>query len=558
MKMGKMLVLMLVLILILPSISLIASSREGNTSGISENSIIYKLLKLRFNIGYLEQIPGLGKYFVFQQRPPTPIQSFPASISLNYLNSVTFEIGGRNPSNSSEWQSMVAVAMGWSWAWMDKEIIFHFEFVHPENASEDVWNVQFDPEYLILKPNRNNLDWPGAETPFKTNVTIMLKSNVDPTVVTQDTVLKVNVVKTESLDKFGLLRGAPQFVKTHREEYIQKCEESGEKAWFTGSYVLMYNLIGKYSIFLSNVQLPLLETTIDSTVEVLIKVNKYHLAQITAPQPLEIQPYEVKSIPITIQNIGSHTDTYNFNVTCSDKNIIVTPPPAITLRPGEISQALVGVAAPKTFSDVAGSATSIFVNAYSVDDPKTLFSNTVILTTSGIDLSSGSTYTAVLLVVVLFVIAALYIYISKKSKEKFCKKPEKPWVIPEEKEYLEKLKVENKKEYEQVMQMMREEYESSLLWYENYIKSIKEKERRKKQKTIKKEKESKVKKIKEKKSKAVEEKKIPLKKEKVEEPKAEEKVEHVDTESAEAEREKQKILLKIKREQEKQNKKFKF
>lgn len=558
MKMGKIITLILVLILVIPSVSSIASSQGGNNT--SRESLIHKLLRIRFNLGYLEKLPLLGRYFVFQFRPPIPIQAYPESLSLKYLNQTTFEIGGKDPRFPSGWSPLVELAQGWNWAWMDTEFSFHFEFVPPENASEDIWNVQFDPEYLILLPNTKNLDWPGAETPFKTNVTIMLKPGVDPSVVTQDTVIKINVYKTEVLDKFGLLKGAPQFAKTHKEEYIQKCYKFSEIPWFTGSNITIYNLLFKYTMFLNNAVLPLVDTSLNGEpVQVLIKVNKYHLAEITPPLPLEIQPYEVKSIPVTIQNIGSHIDTYNFRVNCSDKNMIVVPPPAITLKPGEEGQALVGVAAPRTYM-AAGSTTSIFVEAYSIDDPKTVFSNTIILTTSGVNVAGEATYNVVFLLAILLIVVALYLYLSKKRREKFCKKPEKPWEIPEEKEYLEKLKDENKEGYNKVLEMMKEEYESSLLWYTSYVKAMMEKERREREKarTAAKEKRLKEKKLAEKQSKTKkikEQKPIVPREEKIEKT-TEEPVEKIETGSLE-DRRKQEAILRIKQEQEKQKKKFK-
>ena len=326
-----------------------------------------------------------------------------------------------------------------------------------------------------------------------------------------------------------------------------------------------------------NIGLPAYDKWIDSTVEILIKVDKYHLAEIKAPLPLEIEPYQVKSIPVSIRNIGSHIDTYNFKVKCSDENMVVTPPPSITLKPGEEGQALLGVAAPREFISI-GSTTSIFVEAYSVDDPNTIFSNTVILTTAGIHAAGGAIYNSAVLAISFFAIIALYLYIINKRKEKICKKPDKPWEIPEEKEYLEKL---NDDEYKKMKNMMEDEYESALLWYKYYIQSIiKNRKTEEKEKRIK-EKEEKIKekkkKIKEKEEKIKEkEEKLELKKEikkekiveakKKEIPKIEEKPpaeikkeEEISLKEIEAEREKrrkEKIILKIRREQEEQRRKL--
>lgn len=454
MKIGKILAIAIVFILLIPSISSVASSKGGSSSGDSNESLSHKLLRLRFNFGsMLPGIPVLGRYFILQQIPPTPIQAFPPSVSLTYLNQTTFIIGGKNPKNTSQWQSMVGVAMGWSWGWMDREIIFHFEFVPPSNTSEDIWNVEFNPEYLYLYPNRNNLNWFGAETPFKTNVKITLKPNINPSIVTKDTILMVNINKTEVMDKIGILKGSPRYTSKYNAEYVQKAKEIGEpNIYFETPFKrFLFNHFTKWSIFLMNSQNPSVQSGIDSTVQILIKVNKFHLAEVTAPPPMSIQPYDVKSIPISIKNVGSHTDSYNFRVNCSDNSIIVTPPPALTLKPGEEVQALVGVAAPKTFMAV-GSTASIHVEAYSVDDPTATFSNTITLTMTGVYASGADIYLSIIIVIILLVAAFLFLYFFKRFRGKIGKiKKEtikKTKVLKEETLETVEIKKEEKQELE--------------------------------------------------------------------------------------------------------------
>jgi len=53
--------------------------------------------------------------------------------------------------------------------------------------------------------------------------------------------------------------------------------------------------------------------------------------------------------------------------------------------------------------------------------------------------------------------------------EKYCIRPDKPWEIPEEKAYLDKLKKTDEEKYNEILKMMHEEYKSALLWYKYYI-----------------------------------------------------------------------------------------
>ncbi len=469
----KLFVFLIIFILLIPSISSNALSQTGqDNDDSSKRPIIDRLLKLRFRLGFLGTIQQ-GRYFYQQLRPPVAIQSFPSAVDLRYLNEKNIQIGGKNP-DTLEWEPMIKVAGSWAWAWFNPKIIYSFEFVPPEDAPGDVWNVQFDPEYLIMDTNKENLDWPGAEDPFKTNVTIMLKTSADPTYPSQDVVLKVNVIREELIDYLRILQGEPKWVRTHQKEFIEKMNDldpDKPKYWNDFTFRIMWRLVSRRFFFITNLQFPPHDKWIDSTVEILIRVNKYHQAEIVPPLPLDIEPYQVKSIPVTITNLGSHIDTFNFRVRTTGENMVVTPPPVLTLKPGEQAQALVGVAAPKSFLSI-GSTASIFVEAFSVDDPDTVFSNTIILTTIGVHATGGPTYNFILSMITLFIIIAIILYFLKKRRERITKKPDKPWDIPEEKKHLEKLIEKDTQKYNETLKMMREEYKSAVLWHKYYCDAI--------------------------------------------------------------------------------------
>ena len=428
--MKKLVVIILLIILILPSLSLNALSKEENNTVLSNSDeptndgIIKNLLRLRFNIG---SFPGC-RYFVQQLFPPVPIQAYPEAISLNYYNKTYFEIGGKN-ENGTEWEKLVKLAMGYSWGWMTRLTRFSFEVVPPENSSMDVWNIEFYPPSIEMQANRENMEWFGAETPLKTNVSIRLKSNIDPSIVTQDVVLKINIMREEVIDLLRIAKGIPEYAKKtseQYEEYIKKEHELGftNPYWSKPFNVVYGSTFLRAVLLIWNLNAPK-EPWVDSTVEILIKVKKYHLAKIDSPiSPVEIEPNQVKSIPVTITNMGSHIDTYNFRLKCDDENIIVTPPPALTLKPGEEGQALVGVAASRRFYS-ADDLTPIYIEAYSVEDPENIINQTIALKTSGIYTAGSTIFNSVIVVITIVVILFLFIYLSKKYKQKPRKIKEK-------------------------------------------------------------------------------------------------------------------------------------
>lgn len=494
--MRKIFIVSLVFILLISSFSStvlstnekINNNDEPNTKP-SDNSIIKTLLRLRFTLGNM--IPGISRYYVMQLRPPVAIQAYPETINLTYNKKIHVEIGGKNPE-TGEWEKMVKLST-WSWGWLNRVVRYSFEVASDENASNDILkilNIKFDPEILEMKPNRENLNWPGAETPFKTNMSISLNPNIDPSIIPKDIVLKINIIREEVIDKIGILKGVPNCIKNNLDEYIKKEKELGMKNIYFESRFnrILHNLIGKYFIFLLNARLPTHDRWTDSTVKILIKIDKFHVGEIKPIPLIKIKPYEVKSIPISVINHGSHTYTYNFRVKCDNKDFIVTPPSSITLNPEEEKQVYVGVAAPKRFYS-PGTITPITVEAYPVDDPSIVFSNTIPLQTSGVHIAGDPLINYGILLLLLLIVILFYVYLIKKykikinifktikktkskkktKKEKIVKEKKKPpvekktkeeeLVKPEPKPIVDKTKEKELREKEKLMLKLKREQE---------------------------------------------------------------------------------------------------
>ncbi len=216
-------------------------------------------------------------------------------------------------------------------------------------------------------------------------------------------------------------------------------------------------------------------------VDILVKTDRFHLAEMVPPPATEIRPDTLTTVPFTIQNLGSHIDTFKFNISVRDgSELIVAAPPTITLRPNEIGTASLSVASPRYFQD-PGTVHSVAIQAYSVYDSEKTFNNTVTIITRGVYVSEiNAIYTGFGGVLLLLVIG-IYIYRRQKMYEKVCQKPDKPWTLPEEKKHLEQLKEGNKEEYANVLNMMKQEYQSALLWHKAYCQVMMEKEQGKKQ-----------------------------------------------------------------------------
>jgi len=296
-------------------------------------------------------------------------------------------------------------------------------------------------------------------------------------------------------------------------------------------------------------------------VDILVKVKPHHSVEMDTISLLRFNPDEITSIPITLQNLGNYNDTFNFRVVSKHNDIKLSDPGSITLAPGERKDTFLGVLVPMSAFDY-GTIHEIKIEAYSIDQPNiTIGERTVILESRGVYVSEANSSGLVIFLILIFLFVGYLMHRKKRKLEKILVKPDKPWEIPEEKEYLEQIKEKNQDEYKETLKMMKDEYNSSLLWYEDFINSKLIKRHIEKEKPIKKEK----KKIKEKelkvkdKAKTIETKAEESVKEEKEAEVREEIVDEptIDKKTLIENRRKEKSLLKIQREQEKQKKKMK-
>jgi hypothetical protein len=291
------------------------------------------------------------------------------------------------------------------------------------------------------------------------------------------------------------------------------------------------------------------------TVEVLVKVKPYHAARLGTQPYIQLTPNEVTSIPISIENIGNYNDTFNFRIVSDYKNITLSTPISVTLAPGEKKDTFLGVAVPPNLFDT-GTYYPISIEAFSVDDPNvTIAERTVILETKGIHVNEMSGSFLIFLLFIVILVYAFFGYRRRKIlEENGIAKPDKPWEIPEEEKYLDRLKTRDKEKYHETLDMMHDEYKSALLWYNSYSNYLMNKQKPKKQRKpkVKPKKEPEPKKEKEEKTVEKPEKKPeepkPTKVEKIK-PAVEKRVIMEDPK-------KKQVIERIKREQEKQRKKL--
>jgi len=459
-------------------------------------------------IGYL-----FAKFsFILQMFAGTAIAD-PPVVEIGYNETVTTDIGIMNLTSGEFDTGDIPPFL--------TERYLKFRVVdYPGNNSLS-WRVSFDPNTVIA----------GSGNPVKTKAKISLIAPPTGNNAIQSGIMRINVQDIWILGNLWWPKGNKPPFDTAIKKFL---------FWFLFAPIYGYGF-NSGSVDIMNFD-----------VDILVKVKPYHAAKFDALPLIKLKPDEIASIPITIQNLGNYNDTYNFRINDKTSYINLVEPPSITLSPGEAKKTYLAVSAPPKFFDT-GTFHQIKIEAYSIYEPNvTVGYRTVNVETRGVFFSE--IYTGgivIILVIFLFIIYIFYLY-KKHRLEKICVKPNKPWDIPEERQHLEKLKQKDKERYQKELEMMRQEYQSAILWYKYYIQDMMSKKllRQKRQKKE----EIKQKKIKE---------KTEMKNEKVKnireirESVAKQEKEDVAKEKRnEMDRRKQKILFKIRRSQEKQKNKL--
>jgi len=513
---------------------------SSNESGVVRKIIEFLLMKILL-------IPmKVNRNFFMRFSEPQTFIAEPNVIDIKYLDQTEITIGAMNKTTGG-------FLLRNDEMYKSDELFpsqdYEFSLELPEYLPDDAFVAHFQPQKLDVGPDK--------EGEVKTK--LMITSNIPRNVTLPENIhLRVNITKYMTA---GNLYIPP---KERRRAPLGRISAI---VWFFNA-VTPFMVPVPFGILYSGKRLPEPPMYLD----VIVKLNRYHLAEIIPPPfPINMKPDELRTIPIKIKNLGSHIDCFNFRIASkSDSELIISPPPAITLGPNEVGYTSIGVASPHAFND-PGTARLINVEAYSIYDPGESFNNTVTVITRGVYISEMITiYSAIFLTLVLIVVAFLF-HRRKRFLAKKCKKPEKPWNISNEKKYLENLKEKDKKAHNEALKMMEDEYRSALLWYKDYRKDILKK-------TI--EKNNLSKRIKNSidrtlpSSKKTEKSKKPIKKQKAKKkkgrfsteffkksekkpPKKEKKRVKKKQKAEEDQHRKEKLLLKIKREQEKQRRKIK-
>jgi len=374
---------------------------------------------------------------------PTPKYFYadPDYIEIDYLGNTTVDLvwGVENPERRPfhRFQSNVF-----------PEFTLVYDIVFPEDIPEDAFHAVFDPPTFDIVEYDEEVGGNAAEAPQPaTELTLFLDIPRDPSNPIQDFILKVNV---SIYRKYGDIMG----------------------------------IFGPIISFLSGIWRANYEADIGhKSFYILVKIKPFRNAELYVPPLVEMRLNDCKAAQIQVQNRGSHVEQFGFRIEDVGGSLLINTPPPMTLYPGETGYAEIGLIT-KPIAYDRGTLHSVGIEVYPYDQPNvTLSSGVLSVKTQGFAIqgifSFKYSWHLFFVGIIVIICGAVYLFIRRLKLNEICKKPQKPWTIPKEKKYLDKLLKEKKtREYESTLKMMKEEYGSALLWYEGYREFLIKEERK--------------------------------------------------------------------------------
>jgi len=458
----------------------------------------------------------------------------PDYVELEYLGNTTVDLiwGVENPDRRPYHRFQANIF---------PEFTLVYDAIFPEDIPNGAFRAIFDPPTFDILDYHEEVGGNEAQaSQATTKLTLFLDRPRDPSNPIQDFILKVNV---SIYRKYGNIMS----------------EFGPIISFLSGIWKVNYEADIGHKFFYIHV-----------------KIKPYRNAELYMPSLIEMHLNDCKSTQIQIQNRGSHIEQFGFRIDSGKGSLLVNTPPPMTLYPGETGYAEVGLITKPVAYD-RGTLHSVNVELYPYDQPNvTLSSGILSVRTQGFAIqgifSFKYSWHLFFLGIIIILCGATYLFIRRLRLTKELIKPNKPWTIPEEKKYLDKILKNNKtEEYKNNLKMMKEEYNSALLWYKNHRKSlINEKHKQGKlkkftsrttskfldiSKNIKKKLTKEIKKVKKPKNKdqGMKQKIVKIKPRDI---KKVEKKDFIDKTLEKEKRKKEKILQKIKNQQKKQMKKF--
>jgi uncharacterized membrane protein len=211
-----------------------------------------------------------------------------------------------------------------------------------------------------------------------------------------------------------------------------------------------------------------------SYVNIPVKASPFNNLKMTAGfTTKETSPRSHVTIDISLTNRGYYRDMFSLKFVEESGATIFASQQVIVLDPEETQQVRIDILTPEKFFDL-GTPNIINIYATSISDPNPAPIGSFVIVTKGFYFSPLIGIVLIPIILIIVIIFLFWFFIKERRDIEHFGKPQKPWNILEEKTYLQDLKQDDKKAYALERQMMKDEYKSSMLWYRDYRKAMKQ------------------------------------------------------------------------------------
>ncbi|MEA2055827.1 MAG: hypothetical protein U9O49_03225, partial [Candidatus Thermoplasmatota archaeon] len=405
MKYLKIISVLLIGITILSTISPSVVAQESDDLNLLEKALIM-FFEQTYSLG-----PMVVPWGVMRLSEPIAFNAEPNVIDIQYMGKAEIIIGVKD-LGTGEYKQLKDFTP--PPLFPVEEYVFSLEL--PDNVPEGALIARFSPQSLVVS------SFDTLEGEMKTKLSIVSDIPKDAA-LPKDITVRVNISKYSTGANLYL---PPKQVRNPISSFF----------WFFAATGITFPF--PFGKFYSG------KRTLDEEsvmfVDLVLRVDRFHLAEITPPQQIEIEPNQLTYVPIEIKNLGSHIDTFSFMINTSiDNELVVSPPDSITLEPGEVGHTSIGIASPLSFRD-PGTAHSIHIEAYSTYEPDKIFDNTLVIVTRGMYVSEMNAFYSAFFGIIILLGVVIFFYRRRKILQKLCIKPDEPWKLEKEKKYLYRLK----------------------------------------------------------------------------------------------------------------------
>ncbi|HLF16486.1 MAG TPA: hypothetical protein VI796_03530 [Candidatus Thermoplasmatota archaeon] len=200
-------------------------------------------------------------------------------------------------------------------------------------------------------------------------------------------------------------------------------------------------------------------------------------------RPAELGPDDVGTLAVRVRNNALLPRAFDLAITSNPCGFDIAKSNNNLVAPLTVEEITLSVLAPSKKLWYNSDNCEVRVQVSPSDNPSHLQSTTIFVTVNGFYVNPVWLFWALAMVAALVL---LYFIIARRKariEEELLGKPQRPWTIPVERVYLEKLKGKDARAWYVVRHyLMEDEYRSALLWYKDYRRATKGK--RTKERTV--------------------------------------------------------------------------